>query len=84
MAKIREVLNRLLWDKREHIADYEVAFIHRGGYKNQKTIPCSIITQIGPSWFIYWSEEEEATIPFHRILAIKNVKTGEVIWSKKR
>lgn len=80
---LRQILNKLVWDKREAIANYEVTFIHRGIPGDRKTIPCRIITQIGPSWFTYESEEESAIIPFHRILEIKNVRNRQVIWSKK-
>jgi len=80
---IREALNKIFWDKREKIADYEITFIHRGVHEDRKTVPCSIIARIGPSWFIYKTDEEEALIPFHRIITIKNTKTKRTIWSKK-
>ena len=83
LKTLRQILNKLVWDEREAIADYEVTFIHRGGDGDRKTIPCGIITQIGPSWFTYKSEEESAIIPFHRILEIRNLRDGQVIWSKK-
>lgn len=80
---LRQILNKLVWDERETIADYEIKFIHRGIPGDSKIIPCRIITQIGSSWFTYESVEENAIIPFHRILEIKNVRTGQVIWGKK-
>jgi len=80
---LRQILNKLVWDEREAISDYEVTFIHRGVPGDQKTIPCRIITQIGSSWFTYQSEEESAIIPFHRILEIKNVRNGQVVWGKR-
>lgn len=80
---LRQILNKLVWDKREAVADYEVTFIHRGVPGDRKTIPCRIITQIGSSWFKYKSEGEAAIIPFHRIIEIKNVRNGQVVWSKK-
>ncbi len=81
---IRRALNKIFWDKREKIANYEITFIHRGAHEDRKTIPFSIITKIGPSWFIYKTVEEEAFIPFHRITAIKNTKTKRVIWKSAR
>lgn len=83
LKTLRQILNKLVWDEREAIADYEVTFIHRGEYGDRKTIQCGIITQMGPSWFTYKTEGETAIIPFHRILEIRNVKNGQVIWRKK-
>ncbi len=58
-------------------------FRHRGAPLNQRVIGCTLITTIQPSWFTYMNEEgREMVIPFHRILEIRNVKTGEVIWRK--
>lgn len=77
-------MNKLLWDSRENIADYELTFIHRGAPGDVKTIPCSLIKEVKTSWFIYKSEEEEeVVIPFHRILEIRNTTTGQAIWRKK-
>lgn len=81
---IREVLNRIFWDKRESPEDYEVTFIHRGAYMDRKTVPCGSIDRVRSSWFTYESEEEgEVLIPFHRVLEIRNVKTGQLVWRKK-
>lgn len=82
---IREILNKLLWNSRWRTEDYEIVFIHRGAYKNRKTITCNLIKAIQPSWFIYVDETGgETAIPFHRILEIRNVKTGESIWRTRR
>jgi len=81
---IREVLNRISWDSRYRKEDYEVVFIHRGAQMNRRTAPCRLIRNIQPSWFTYVDEEgNETIIPFHRVLEIRNVKTGEPIWKKR-
>ena len=79
---IRGILNRIFWDQRENRGDYVVTFIHRGAYMNRKVIPCSLIKEVKASWFSYESEGEEVIIPFHRILEIKNVKNGKLVWKK--
>jgi len=75
-------LNKIRWNKRFNPEDYVITFIHRGVKDNKKTIPYRLIASIGKSWFTYKSEEEEVFIPYHRILEIKNIKTGEILWSK--
>jgi uncharacterized protein (UPF0248 family) len=81
---LRDILNKLLWDQRENTADYELTFIHRGAPTNVKVIRCDSITEVKASWFVYGDERGETTIPFHRILTIKNAKTGQSAWERKR
>jgi len=84
--KIKEIFNKILWDPREkeRKGDYEVTFIHRGAYKDQEIIPLTMIKEVKSSMFIYTNEYgEETYIPFHRIIEIRNRKTGEVLWSKR-
>lgn len=77
-------MNKLLWDPKENIADYELTFIHRGAPMDVKVVPCSLIAEVEPSGFTYRSEEEgETFIPFHRILEIRNVRTGQISYNKK-
>jgi hypothetical protein len=79
---IRDVLNKILWDKNECSHDYVVTFIHRGAINDRKTIPFNSIVNVFSSYFVYRREKEEVYIPFHRILEIKNEITGEVMWRK--
>jgi uncharacterized protein (UPF0248 family) len=81
---VRDLLNKLLWDPKEKRADYELSFIHRGATGDVKTIPCNAIMEVKVSWFTYLGEEEdEIIIPFHRILEVRNVKTGQTWWRKR-
>ncbi len=85
--KIKEIFNKILWDpdEKKNIGDYEITFIHRGAYQDQKTISMMMIKEVKSSAFIYINEiGEETYIPFHRILEIKNKKTGEILWSKRK
>ncbi len=84
--KIKEIFNKILWDPREKERrnDYEIVFIHRGAYQDQKTIPVTMIKEVKSSMFIYVNNVgEETYIPFHRILEIRNRRTGEILWSKR-
>lgn len=82
---IRDFLNRIFWDPRENRANYEVIFIHRGAYMDRKSLPCVAIKEVKSSWFTYETPEEgEVVIPFHRIIEIRNLKTGEAAWKRQK
>ena len=80
---VRALLNRLLWHPDEVIADFEVTYTHRGAPGDRVTIPCAMIRAVKASWFTYEGEGGYTVIPFHRILRIKNVKTGYSLWVKR-
>ena len=80
---LRDLLNALFWDSRQRREEYEIVFRHRGDPLNRRVVACTLVTRIQPSWFTYVDERgRETVIPFHRILEIRNVKTGEAIWRK--
>lgn len=81
--RIRDLLNRLRWHPEEDIKDYEITFIHRGAFQDKKTIPAKEIVDILSSYFTYKEHKEIVVIPFHRILEIRNRKTGEISWRKR-
>ncbi|MCW4019726.1 MAG: RNA repair domain-containing protein [Candidatus Bathyarchaeota archaeon] len=81
---IRDTLNALFWDSRQRKDDCEIVYLHRGAPMNRRVVACKLVTKIQPSWFTYDDVRgQETVIPFHRILEIRNVKTGESIWRKK-
>ena len=82
---LKEVFNRLLWDLREKIADYEISYVHRGAPDDRRTISAKEVGEVGKTWFRHRDAEgEESTIPFHRIIEIRNRVTDEVIWHSRR
>jgi len=84
VLNVRNILNKLLWNPKENIANYEIAFIHRGAPMDIKNIPCNLILKVKISWFTYKSAKEgEVIIPFHRVLKIRNVRTGRIVWKKR-
>ena len=82
MHPLKNIFNKVLWDKKERKEDYEVIFIHRGAPEDRKTISFGSIKKASKSTFIYDYEGGETTIPFHRIVIIRNVYTGDIIWKK--
>lgn len=81
MHPLRNIFNKIAWDKRERAENYLVYFTHRGVPGDTRKINASLITKVGASWFTYTSEESEETlIPFHRVRRIVNIQTGKAIW----
>jgi uncharacterized protein (UPF0248 family)/sugar phosphate isomerase/epimerase len=80
MTNARDVLNRLIWDKRFDIGNYAVIFVHRGAPHDLKTVKASAISRIEKSFFII---EEDTMIPFHRVRAIRDLRNGNDIYTKE-
>ncbi len=81
---LKNILNRLRWDTRENAADYLITYRHRGAPGDRKQIVASQIGKLGNSYFTFnENSEEETTIPFHRILEIRNVKEDKTIWKNR-
>jgi len=76
---LRNLLNKIIWNKNKE--NFEIVFIHRGEINNRKSILVKKVIKVGKSYFVY-KNDEETIIPFHRIILIKNIKTGEVLWEK--
>ena len=84
MHPLRSILNKMTWDGRERTENYVVYFVHRGVPGDTRKINASLITKVGPSWFMYaTAESDETLIPFHRVRRIVNVQTGKLIWTKR-
>ena len=84
MGRIRDILNRIIWHPEEDASKYEIVFIHRGAPGNLKSIPAWSITRVNPQSFEYSLGGESARIPFHRIVVIRNVMSGVIVWRSKR
>ncbi len=79
----RRVIEQILWDPRFNPADYQLAYLHRGVQGERKTVPLSRVLNVRGSWLTFRDEEGlEVKIPLHRVLEVRNVKTGRVLWSK--
>ncbi|MHA1712786.1 MAG: RNA repair domain-containing protein [Candidatus Ranarchaeia archaeon] len=73
----RNILNKLKWDKRHNLENYQITYIHRGAPDNTRTIKAS---SIETHRYVFSTETSE--IPYHRILQIKNKFTGNILYSK--
>ncbi len=82
---LRNLLSRLRWQSSEQPDRYLITYRHRGAVKDVKQIKAADITRLGKSYFILHSEnEEEITIPFHRILEISDTENDSVIWKSRK
>jgi len=83
MHPLRNIFNKMTWDKREHAKNYLIYFTHRGVPGDTRMISAGLITKVGPSWFTYaTAESDETLIPFHRVKKIVNLQTGKSVWTK--
>ncbi len=81
---LRDVLNRIRWDPQSGSSVYQITYIHRGDVGDRRTILFSDIQEIHSSWFSYESSDSgEITIPFHRVIEVRNQKSGEILWKKR-
>jgi uncharacterized protein (UPF0248 family) len=82
---LKNILNKLRWDTSEKADDYLITYRHRGVPGDSKSVRASAILRLGKSYFTLSSgQEEEVTIPFHRILEIRNITSGTAIWRSKK
>lgn len=82
---LRRILNKVVWDRRENPADYEITFVHRGAPDDRRAIDASEIIQVGGSSFTYSSVDEgETVIPFHRVVLVINMQSGSVLWRSRK
>jgi uncharacterized protein (UPF0248 family) len=76
----KEVLNKLKWQSAD-LKDSKITIVHRGAPRNIRIIDGADIIELGRSFMRVASPEEEAEIPYHRIIQIE-VK-GKILWQKR-
>jgi uncharacterized protein (UPF0248 family) len=81
---LKNILNKLRWDISENAEEYVITYRHRGAPSDVRQVRASEIQKLGKSYFTFPSKsDEEVTIPFHRILEIRNTASGAVIWRSR-
>ena len=79
MQPIKDLLNKIKWDKRENPEQYTIFYFDR----IEKTligIPYTKIKRLEGS-FMVLDNEEESNIPLHRIRKV--MKNNIVVWERK-
>ena len=62
--------------------DVELVYQHRGAPDNKLAIRLSTISRLGKGWFMLSNGETQ--IPFHRVLTVKNLRSGQILWEKRQ
>lgn len=82
---LKNILNKLRWDSSENAEQYLITYRHRGVPDDMKQVKASEIVKLGKSYFTLPSESgDDVTIPFHRILEIRNLTTTDLIWKSRK
>jgi len=82
---LRNLLSKLRWQSTEQPNRYLIAYRHRGAVNDIKQIKAADIARLGKSYFILESEiGEEVTIPFHRVIEIRDTENDSVIWKSHK
>ncbi len=79
MITIKDLLNKIKWDKRENPAEYTIFYFDRI-LKKLILLPYTKIKRIEGS-FMVLDNEEETNIPLHRVR--KMAKKDIVVWERK-
>ena len=75
MQTIKDLLNKIKWDKKENPEDYSIYYLDRITQKLKK-LAFADINDIEGSFMIVG----ESNIPLHRVKQVR--KKGEVIWQR--
>ena len=76
--RIKLKFNNIFWYPDYNKFDFVAVILHRGAEGDKKAIPLEDVELKG-NYLIYF----DTYIPLHRILEIRNKKTGEILYKKK-
>ena len=80
MIPIKQLLDKIKWDKAENPYDYTLFYYDRVA-NNLKKIKYIDIEKIEDNFLIITLEGKETNLPLHRIRKV--MKKDEVIWERK-
>jgi len=79
MIPIKELINKIKWDKRENPEDYTLIYIDLG---QRKELAYTAIKRLEGNFMVIDKDLEEVEIPLHRIKEV--LKKGKVVWKRPR
>lgn len=84
MQSIKDLINKIKWDKSENPTDFSLFYLDRISNK-LKEIPYTKIKRVEDNFIVIeqeeTGEEKEVQIPIHRIKVVK--KKQVVVWRRK-
>jgi len=81
---LRNLLIRLVWDPRARPDDFVIVFASRGAPEGVESVRGSSIERVYLRGFEVREGAGRRYIPFHRVVLVKNVSTGEVVYERGR
>lgn len=79
MKPIKDIINKIKWDKRENPEDYSLFYIDRIS-KELVELKMKDIARMESNFLVIKDEEEETNIPLHRIREVR--KKDITIWKR--
>ena len=79
MTPIKDLLNKIKWDKAENPADYSAHYLDRISEKLIK-IDFNQIKRVEGTFLVLYRGEEEVNVPLHRIREVR--KKGDIVWKR--
>lgn len=79
---MKNLFNHIIWGC-EDPENFEIIYEDRGSKGDRAVTYGNEVVKVGGSWFIAFTGNSEALIPFHRVRTIRNMKTGEVLWRSR-
>jgi uncharacterized protein (UPF0248 family) len=77
MQSIKDLINKIKWDKRENPEDYSLIYIDLG---KRKKLAYTLIKRLEGNFMVIEKNNEETEIPLHRIREV--LKNGKVVWKR--
>jgi uncharacterized protein (UPF0248 family) len=77
MITIKELINKIKWDKREDPEDYALVYIDMN---KKKEMEYSAIKRMEGNFMVIEKDNEEVEIPLHRVREV--LKKGKIIWKR--
>jgi uncharacterized protein (UPF0248 family) len=78
MIPIKELINKITWDKREKPEDYALWFLD---LDRLVEMPYVAIKRLDGNFMVVEKEGEEVEIPLHRVREVR--KKGVVVWKRE-
>lgn len=80
-GELEELMSKVLWKPGEGLENYEFVVITRGLPGDREVIRGSDVS-VRKGYLLVSSGEK--IIPFHRILEVRDLRTGKVVWRSRR